>query len=32
MGTPKESAQRSRDYLRSIESNFTANQLLASAH
>ncbi len=29
MGTPKESAARSRKYLRSIEANFTGKQLLA---
>jgi inosose dehydratase len=31
MGTPKESAARSREYLRSIEVNFTEKQLLASS-
>ena len=31
MGTPKESAARSRKYLRSIEANFTEKQLLASS-
>ncbi|HEY1805653.1 MAG TPA: sugar phosphate isomerase/epimerase [Terracidiphilus sp.] len=31
MGTPKESAARSREYLRSIESNFVGGQLLASS-
>lgn len=29
MGTPKESAARSREYLRSIETNFTASELAA---
>lgn len=29
MGTPKESAARNREYLRSIEANFTERQLLA---
>ena len=31
MGTPKESAARSREYLRSIEANFAERQLLALA-
>jgi inosose dehydratase len=31
MGTPKESAARNREYLRSIEANFTQEQLLASS-
>ena len=30
MGTPKDSAQRNREYIRSIESNFTESQLTAS--
>jgi inosose dehydratase len=31
MGTPKESAQRSRDYLRSIESNFSKSELVGAS-
>ena len=31
MGTPKESAARSREYLRSIEANFTGKQLQATS-
>ena len=31
MGTPKESAARSREYLRSIEANFTGRQLQAAS-
>lgn len=31
MGTPKESAARNREYLRSIEANFSQGQLLASS-
>ncbi len=31
MGTPKESAARNREYIRSIEANFVEEQLLASS-